>query len=485
MREPAKRYQTAGALEHDLNRFIAGEPIEARRVGLLERSVKWCKRHPALATLAAALLLSVLLGVAGITWQWQKTLQALSIAKHNEAAAKANESIANANATKAAQNAKIADQQSDLAFELINKVLFQVTELLAQVPEAEKVRSEILHSVLDGLRRLSANLKRKSIVNEKIIVAHVDLGDLFLHLGRIDLENPIDDARAEYEIGHDLLKQWLRESPDDPRAHFQDWIINERLGDLFFAEGELERSHDHLQRAYDIAVQYKDDFASIGDYEDDQDFGLFSITFRLGTAEFRMFHLDEALQWYEQAEQIRSTAETAGKDIFPVESRDWYTNQLAERLAVIKCLPLVRADLDFAFTLEPAVCQRALYDCAAWCANDGDVDRAIAALERLLSIPDIEPDRMYDAACGFTRCIKALLRRADAQTTEVGKRIQDLGERAVSLLDRCFQGGYFDHINALNLVSMDPDLDPIRDRADFQDLFGRLREHSEALRTQK
>jgi hypothetical protein len=53
-KEPEKRYATAAALATDLRRFLAGEPIEARPVGRVERGVKWVKRQPAFAAMMAA-----------------------------------------------------------------------------------------------------------------------------------------------------------------------------------------------------------------------------------------------------------------------------------------------------------------------------------------------------------------------------------------------------------------------------------------------
>jgi hypothetical protein len=59
-KEPGKRYDSARALADDLGRFLAGEPIVARRVGRLERLSKWAKRRPALAALVAVSVLAVL-----------------------------------------------------------------------------------------------------------------------------------------------------------------------------------------------------------------------------------------------------------------------------------------------------------------------------------------------------------------------------------------------------------------------------------------
>jgi serine/threonine protein kinase len=71
-KEPARRYESAGALADDLKRWLNNETIKARRIGPLERAVKWVKRGPVVAGLLAAILV-LLLGAGGlVSWQAQR-----------------------------------------------------------------------------------------------------------------------------------------------------------------------------------------------------------------------------------------------------------------------------------------------------------------------------------------------------------------------------------------------------------------------------
>jgi WD40 repeat protein/predicted Ser/Thr protein kinase len=71
-KEPARRYATARELADDLGRFLENQPIHARPVPLVERAWLWCLRRPLLAALSAGLAAAVILGVAGVVWQWRK-----------------------------------------------------------------------------------------------------------------------------------------------------------------------------------------------------------------------------------------------------------------------------------------------------------------------------------------------------------------------------------------------------------------------------
>jgi serine/threonine protein kinase len=71
-REPAQRYQSAQEMSEDLERFLDGRPILARRIRPAERFWRWCRRNPLVAGLTAALVVVFLAGFAGVVWKWRE-----------------------------------------------------------------------------------------------------------------------------------------------------------------------------------------------------------------------------------------------------------------------------------------------------------------------------------------------------------------------------------------------------------------------------
>jgi WD40 repeat protein len=69
-KEPARRYHSAAALADDLDRWLRGEAITARRVCAHEQVAKWVRRNPAVATLALLLAATTAAGFGLVTWKW-------------------------------------------------------------------------------------------------------------------------------------------------------------------------------------------------------------------------------------------------------------------------------------------------------------------------------------------------------------------------------------------------------------------------------
>jgi serine/threonine protein kinase/tetratricopeptide (TPR) repeat protein len=84
-RDPSSRYRSAGELADDLERWLDGRAILARRVSFPAQVWGWSRRNPALATSLAGCLI---LGTATIAWQWQNhhleaTINSEAVALHS------------------------------------------------------------------------------------------------------------------------------------------------------------------------------------------------------------------------------------------------------------------------------------------------------------------------------------------------------------------------------------------------------------------
>jgi WD40 repeat protein/serine/threonine protein kinase len=66
-KEPGKRYPSAEALADDLERFLQGQPVQARPVAVWERAFKWTRRRPALAALLGVTVAAVV-ALTGLAW---------------------------------------------------------------------------------------------------------------------------------------------------------------------------------------------------------------------------------------------------------------------------------------------------------------------------------------------------------------------------------------------------------------------------------
>lgn len=89
-KDPQRRYQTASALQDDLQRFLDGRTIRARQASEFEKIVKAIKRRPAISALVLLLFVSLIAGTALTTWKWREATKALAIAQQE---AKSREGI--------------------------------------------------------------------------------------------------------------------------------------------------------------------------------------------------------------------------------------------------------------------------------------------------------------------------------------------------------------------------------------------------------
>jgi serine/threonine protein kinase/WD40 repeat protein len=148
-KEPSRRYQTAEALHEDLQRFLDDRPIRARPISPLEKSWRWCRRNPAVASLMAAVLVVAALGLAGILWQWQTAVANEERARQNELEAKLSAQRAGENELLAKENEQRAKQKELEAKENEAKAVKQKQEIESL---SEKLWLQLYAGNINGAR---------------------------------------------------------------------------------------------------------------------------------------------------------------------------------------------------------------------------------------------------------------------------------------------------------------------------------------------
>jgi WD40 repeat protein/serine/threonine protein kinase len=100
-KEPSHRYPSALALAEDLERFRAGKQVVARPVGAAARLARACRRRPLVALLLVLLAVSLLGGLAGVTWKWLEADEQRDLANQRRELANQQRDLASANARRA------------------------------------------------------------------------------------------------------------------------------------------------------------------------------------------------------------------------------------------------------------------------------------------------------------------------------------------------------------------------------------------------
>jgi WD40 repeat protein len=137
-KEPRKRYATAADLAEDLRRFQANEPVLARPVGQLERTLKWARRRPALAALLGVTVLAAAALLTGGVWFTLRLDQAREKAEDHAANETRLRTEAEEKRLEAERARRDADQQKRLAAQRAN----DLREALGKVQEEERKTRE-------------------------------------------------------------------------------------------------------------------------------------------------------------------------------------------------------------------------------------------------------------------------------------------------------------------------------------------------------
>jgi eukaryotic-like serine/threonine-protein kinase len=137
-KEPADRYGTAQELADDLQRFLDGRPILARRPTPAERLQAWSRRHP--SVVGAAIVALILLSAA--------SLVSTALVRREQGKTLAEQRRAESAYRRERQRAEEAEARFRLARRAVDELIRASEEELAHQPGMERVRKRLLASAL-------------------------------------------------------------------------------------------------------------------------------------------------------------------------------------------------------------------------------------------------------------------------------------------------------------------------------------------------
>jgi tetratricopeptide (TPR) repeat protein len=532
-KEPGKRYDSAAALADDLRRFLDGRTILARPVAPIERGWRWCRRNPVVAGLAAALAAILVLATAASLVAYGR-MSRLARDEHEARLATVKEMNAaeEARVKEAAQRER-AETNFNRARAAVDGYLTKVSESqLLKVPGLQPLRGELLESALrfyqDFLKergddpmlraelaatqarigRIQAELGAvdearralKSAIttyqaeiasNPQDLALRTALADTWLALGLLtynfggpdqvpeilaayettaelreglarsrpddlDFQRDLADAYgrlglALYTAGRDAMPPYLRsaelrlalflKSPDDPRLNFGLAESINNIAVVLTISGRHEdalamylRSHEYSRFAYDKRPH-------LIDYGCD-----------LGTGYMNLVRAYRELGRTEEAvAEARKAVELCRRLV-----RDHPAVTIAKR--------------QFVWALE------ALVESQHDAGRAAEVARTGRELGQWLEIVVDEPRVMFDGACWHARLsLWADERKSSLASQELDEAHRE-ADRAVEQLQRAIESGFAD----LDAIRRQKALDPLRSRADFQNLVASLEERLKA-----
>jgi tetratricopeptide (TPR) repeat protein/tRNA A-37 threonylcarbamoyl transferase component Bud32 len=586
-KDPRQRYASAQALGDDLRRWLAGEPISARPVGPATRLAMWARRNPALAGLSLALVAALIVGVAGIAWQWREAVgqrdraraqegiaraaegQALrqeGIAREAEQkaaqsrdAAQASERVAVAARAEAEKNYGLAATQATLALNTIQDLVTRVSTGLNQ-PGLFDLKTEIIQKALERVDSV-ANIYQGTTNKEATTFAALfELGKIYRQTGKIEkaakvfrqclgiarervvikkgsdpsrqnLVNVLGElAGCSIELDRDLKAAVaydrealaiLQDILDHPMR--QDRVIDRkitlknlgyyhyRIGTSLLMVGELVRSLEEYRQAYNVHVDLlagaRDDPELIRTAALDA-LTLGNGSYLLGRREAAEGYFRQSLDLIEQFDRARKGASDArfllasyrsvvglyrfrigqreaarreyqsARDLFvALKTADpqniYYRSELvvllgrlgrleetaqqpgAARSAFLEAYRL--AEENYRIDEKNDVRRMALLKLLP---RVGQVERALEMADRIAAGPKVDSELWVELACCYAQCARSL----PPEKAEGARACQI---KAVDAVRSAIRGGFRDKI----ALEIEPDLDPIRPRDDFQEVL--------------
>ncbi|HMP78179.1 MAG TPA: hypothetical protein PKD54_01895, partial [Pirellulaceae bacterium] len=245
-KDPARRYPSASDLEEDLERYLSGQPVRARRWSRRERTFRWIAHNRTIFTLAILVFLSLTAGLVVAIFQSQSLRQLYEVSEqHRE--------LAESNFTASQRQQLRAERHLARAEAAIDALLNDVADALEPMPQMESLRRQLLESALEHERGMLA--EEEGSLDNRLRFAH--------SLGRMaDLQMRLGMFAEAQETAHSLeqLQDHFMSADGEQRVAGLELVAKAQL--LVYAaaleRGEIRHTSQQIQHLLDQLAQWNE-----------------------------------------------------------------------------------------------------------------------------------------------------------------------------------------------------------------------------------
>ena len=201
-KDPEARYRSVDELNDDLTLYLEGRPVMARGGAMRYRAWKFVQRNKALAVSSVLVAVTLVAGIAGVLWQ-----------------------------------ARIAQSRYQDLRRLTKSVLFELDDVIRDLPGSTPAQKLLVTRVLDSLDKLAAEASSDRVIQADLVEAYTKMGNL--------QGNPYDQNLGDTEGGMATLRKalaisdrLLKEHPSDGQVIHANAMVRGSIGDLLFGSGK-------------------------------------------------------------------------------------------------------------------------------------------------------------------------------------------------------------------------------------------------------
>jgi eukaryotic-like serine/threonine-protein kinase len=236
-RDPGLRYQSAAEVAEELRRFLAGEPILAKRDSIWYLVQKTIRRHklPVAAAAAFVLLITTSAIILAVMYGQQR---------HLREQAEQQTRVIQEERDRALLAESKARQRFEQVRELANSIIFDVHDKIVNLPGATPARQFVVSKGLEYLDSLAQESGQDPELLKDLAEGYLRIGDVQggmmsgAHLG--------DTAGAvkSYRRALASCRAWAEAQPDNLDTKRTLILCHDRIGDALSQTGQTEEALD-------------------------------------------------------------------------------------------------------------------------------------------------------------------------------------------------------------------------------------------------